>query len=381
VKIAVWTSWETRCGIASYTASLVEELRRRADVDVVPVPYEDRDPGRMAHTLARLNAADLVHVQHEYTFWGGVVPGASSLPQYYRKLKRPRVVTAHTVFTAGELLGLPAEQRWRQRLAKQLLSSYPPYRRSVEREPFSGADAVIVHTAAGREQLIRRGLPPERVHVLAAGMPASPPEGPLPGEIDATRNRFGLKDRRVLTIFGYVTPNKGYELALDAVASLPPGVKLLIAGGARVESERPYQEALWETIRARGMEGRVALTGYLEEREIAAVMALTDLVLVPHTAANGSYSVMFGLAYGKPVLASDLACFKEIRQQKPCLELFDAGDERMLADRAGFLLASSGTRRRLAEAAREYAAEHTWAAVAARTLAVYEEALRTKQAA
>ena len=39
-----------------------------------------------------------------------------------------------------------------------------------------------------------------------------------------------------------------------------------------------------------------------------------DMVLVPHTAANGSYSVMFGLAYGKPLLASDLPCFREIHE-------------------------------------------------------------------
>ncbi|HTE20494.1 MAG TPA: hypothetical protein VK689_19175, partial [Armatimonadota bacterium] len=65
----MWTSWETRCGIASYTGALVEALRQRGvAVDVVPVPYTDRDPGTMAETLARLNRADVIHVQHEYTF-------------------------------------------------------------------------------------------------------------------------------------------------------------------------------------------------------------------------------------------------------------------------------------------------------------------------
>ena len=65
MKLAMWTSWQTRCGIAAYTASLVEELRAlHVEVDVVPVPYTDRDPERMAGTLERLNAADLVHLQH-----------------------------------------------------------------------------------------------------------------------------------------------------------------------------------------------------------------------------------------------------------------------------------------------------------------------------
>ena len=60
----------------------------------------------------------------------------------------------------------------RQRVAKQLLSVYPPYRNYVERAPFLGAGAVIVHTEAGKERLVRRGVRPERVHVLPAGMPA-----------------------------------------------------------------------------------------------------------------------------------------------------------------------------------------------------------------
>lgn len=371
MNVAMWTSWETRCGIAAYTGALVAELRSLGvKLDVVPVPYADRDPASASETIERLNAADLVHVQHEYTFWGGVVPGASSLTRYYREMRKPRVVTAHTVFTAGELLGLPNEERPRQRLAKELLSRYPPYRNSLERAPFRGAGAVIVHTDAAKERLAARGIPRERLHVLPAGTPPAAP-APAPEEVARMRARFRLEGSRVVSIFGYVTPNKGYELAMEALKLLPPAVKLLIAGGARVEAEAPYLESLRSDIRNRGLEDRVAITGYLEDAEVAAAMALTDLVLVPHTAANGSYSVTMGLGYAKPVVASDLACFKEIADAHGCLELFDSEDETMLAERIGFLLASAAGRERLTERARVYAAERTWAAVAQRTLAIY----------
>lgn len=373
----MWTSWETRCGIAAYAAALARELERLGvAVDVVPVPYTDRDPGRRAAALARSNAAELVHVQHEYTFWGGVAPGASSLPAWYRGLRRPRVVTAHTVFTAAELLRLPQERRPRQRLAKRLLASLPAYRRSVERAPFAGAAAVIVHTEAARERMLQRGLPKERVFVLPAGIPRPYVGEDVPARAEALRERYGLRGTRVATIFGYVTPDKGYETALAALASLPPTVKLLIGGGTRVPHEAPYLRTLQERIRAAGLEPRVGITGYLEEPDVAAAMAVSDLVLVPHTAANGSYSVMIALAYGKPVLASDLACFRELWEQHRCLELFEAGNERQLAERMGFLLASAGTRARLSRAALEFARERGWDAVARRTLAIYEEALR-----
>jgi phosphatidylinositol alpha-mannosyltransferase len=168
-----------------------------------------------------------------------------------------------------------------------------------------------------------------------------------------------------------VTPDKGYEVALEALRSLPAPVKLLIAGGTRVEHEGGYMETLRETIQARGLESRVAITGYLEESEVTTAMALSDVVLAPHTAANGSYSALIAVAHGKPVLASDLDCFRELHDEAGCLELFDTGDETRLAERAGFLLASASTRERLSRLAREYAVQRGWPAVAEATLAIY----------
>ncbi len=374
MKIAMWTSWQTRCGIAAYTAALVEELRRLdVSVEVVPVPYTERDPARAAETLERLNRADLVHIQHEYTFFGGVAPLSSSLPRYLRGLRKPHVVTAHTVFTASELLRLEQEHRPRQRLAKQLLSAYPPYRAYVERDPFRRAEAVIVHTGAARERMVRRGIPAARLHVLPAGAPAS--ASASAELVEEKRRAWDLAGRRVLTIFGYVSPDKGYETALEALAELPPAVKLLIAGGTRVEQERGYMDQLRQTLRTGGLEERVTITGYLDDAEIAAAMALSDVVLVPHTAANGSYSVVIALSYGKPVLASDLPCFREIAEGGGAAELFPPGDERSLAERAGFLLASAGARHALSERAGEYAHARSWASVAARTRALYAAAL------
>ncbi|MFN3649899.1 MAG: glycosyltransferase [Armatimonadota bacterium] len=377
MKIAMWTSSEERCGIASYTACLAGELRQLGvEVELVPVPYTDRDPGRMEERLARLNAADLVHLQHEYTFFGGIAPRVSSLPNYLARLRRPHVVTAHTVFTAAELLRVETEHRPRQRIAKRILSALPPYRASVERDPFARADAVIVHTAAARERMLQRGIPADRVHVLPAGVPHPDEAAMEPERVSAFRQRLGLNGARVATIFGFVHQDKGYEIALAALKGLPAGVKLVIAGGTRVEHERGYMEQLQQRIRDEGLAERVVITGYLSEPEVSTVMALTDVVLVPHTAANGSYSVMIGLSHGKPVLASDLPCFREIHERGGGAELFDPGDERALAERLGYLLASHSARTQLGKKAAAFAQEQSWSAVAERTRQIYEQVLR-----
>lgn len=383
MRVAMCASSGPRCGIAAYTRHLTGALLatppagEALQVELAPVPYADRDPATLAALAEQLNAADLVHLQHEYTFFGGIAPGASSLPRLLGKLRRPWLITAHTVFTAAELLRVEQERRPRQRVAKLLLSRMPGYRRAVERDPFRGAAAVIVHTAAARARMVARGIPGERVHVLPAGIP---PAEPVEAErVEELRARLGWtreRPARTLTIFGFVTPDKGYETALAALAGLPPAARLLIAGGTRVEREAGYLQALREEIRRRGLEARVAISGYLDEPDVAAAMALTDLVLAPHTAANGSYSVMVALSYGKAVLASDLPCFRELHEEGAGVELFDPGDEGMLAERAGFLLASAPARRRLEEQAASCAARRGWPAVARRTLEIYREVLQ-----
>lgn len=374
MKTAIWTSRAQRCGIAAYSDALAAELRALGlDIDLVPVPGDDRSSRLQAELLERLNSADLIHIQHEYSFWGGIAPGKSSLPVYLKRLRKPRVTTAHTVFTTAELLRTATEERPRQRAAKELLSRYRPFRRQVEAAPFAGSRAVIVHTREARERLIRWKFAPSSIHVIPAGIPQLPP----PSEADLQRIRQQIGDaQRVVSLPGFVNRDKGYELVLEALRTLPRGIRLLIAGGSRTPAEESYLDALEERIRRMGLQDRTVVTGYLSEGGLAAAMQLSDLVLAPHTSANGSYSVLLAVAAGRPVLASNLACFREIAEEG-CAETFDSGDETMLAERMGYLLASSSARDRLAAAAREYAARRTWRAAALRTIEIY----RTSHAA
>lgn len=367
----MWAAWEERGGIARDAAALAAELRRRgAEVEGVPVPFGDRSPARTGEALRLLNAADLIHIQHEYRFFGGVAPRASTLPLYLPHLKRPRVVTAHTVATAAELLGLPQEERPRQRVAKQLLSISPSYRRDVERMPFEGAAAVIVHTPAAREQMLARRLPPERIHVVPAGIPAPEGEEAPPEEIERLRDRLGLGGFRVVGLFAWEVV--GADVALDALRSLPPAVRLLIAGDPPLPDQEGRLEALRASVREKGLEGRVTLC---QEGETGVLMTLSDVVLIPSAAADGGHSIRAALGYGRPVLAPERAGLTGIYAEEEAVELFHAGDSAALAERIGFLLASASARKRLSERACEVAARHTWSAAAEATLAIYRRVL------
>ncbi len=375
MKIGMLTSVGEKCGIASYTRALMEALN---EIDVVSIEVVPITPGRQPIEHYReqadiLNSEDIdvVHIQHEYSFWGSVLPKRWGYWELRYLLKKPIVLTAHTTYDLADLLHLKTEKSPIKRIAKKLLLRREAYRDSIEIAPFVTA-MTIVHTAAARNELISRGAKPNFVTVIPSGTPS--PLKSIDGGA-GFRKKYNLTSRRTVTIFGYVTYNKGYEPTFDILAALPSDVVLVIAGGARTPDMEPYVSKLQEMIAAKDLAERVVITGYLSDNEVADAMEASDIVLVPHTEAGNSYSVSFPLAYGRPVLASNLACFDEIAQRVDCIQLFEASnpDDYLLKLQA--LLQDEGRREKLSTNALKYAARFSWPKVAKSTVDVYRSAI------
>jgi glycosyltransferase involved in cell wall biosynthesis len=359
------TSSAPRCGIASYSTALLAALDGKVTLERLAVPGPETSPVALDALAERASQADVIHLQHEFTFFNGYLPNQTTLFRFAEKLRRPVVLTAHSVLSLETLMHLAEERRPMRRLLKQALTFHPGLRRAVEQAPYALAAAVIAHTDACVARLTRAGIPKERVHRIPAGVPALAAEEPLDEALIA------FLARPTVAIPGFVTPNKGYEVALDALARLPEEVGLLVAGGARVDSERPYLESLEQEIDRRGLAGRVRITGYLPEGQLAAVLRRATVAALPHREATGSYSVMLPLAAGRAIVASDLACFREIARESGGVTLAPPGDPEALARALGELLANAERRAEAEAASRTFAASHSWERVAERTVAVY----------
>jgi glycosyltransferase involved in cell wall biosynthesis len=375
MKVAMLTTVGERCGIAAYTAALVEALRRMpgVDVEVTPIRPGMQPASHYVKQARRLNSpdVDVVHIQHEYSFWGGFRPRRSSYWYLRSLIRKPVVQTAHSPLPVRRLLCVDWEKRPHHRLAKKLLLRSRAYRESIEFAPFA-THVTVVHTEAARFESIGRGVDPSRIMVVPPGVPA-PSHADADGR--AFRRWYDLDGKRVVSIFGYVTPNKGYELTLKVLPSLPRDIVLVVAGGARLPDEELYVQALRHRVAEANLQGRVHITGYLSERQVAEAMRGSDLVLVPHTEATGSYSVTIPLSYGRPILASDLPCFSETASRLDCLELFEAGNEADYRRKLLRLLGDAARREELASGALKYASQFGWPWVAARTVEVYEKAV------
>ena len=380
MKIAMLTSVGGGCGIAAYTAALVDGLRELPDteVQVVPITVGRQPTEHYIHQAGLLNAPDIdvVHIQHEHSFWGGIMPRASAFWEMRYLIKKPVVITAHTTYSQEHMLRVKSETRLPQLLVKRLLIRNRAYRQSVDTAPFVSG-WTIVHTNAARNELIERGVQPDYVTVVPTGVP------PAMKSADggaAFREKYGLNGFRTLTLFGYLAPNKGYELTFKIVPSLPQDVKVVIAGGPRTADMEAYAETIRQLASSPELASRVVITGYLSDAEVADAMAASDLVLTPHTEATGSYSVMLPITHGRPILASSMDCFQEIYDRSGCLAIFKAGDVTEYTAKVMALLNDASAREALGLKAARYAERFAWPRTAAATRKVYGAAIEVYSA-
>ncbi len=349
------TTWNSKCGIAAYSRALVPELEKHVRVEVLGLDSGDiSSPARLA---AALNRGGVAHIQHQYPFFGGMAVYRNWFRRLLRRVDVPLVVTVHEL-DLGE-----SDSR--------MLCAYKHW---FNRYLFGAAaiDRIIVHSFEYRDKLQALGIESGVIRVVPMGVPEV---AKADVSSDAAKSTLGLEGKRVVTIFGFVVKRKGYEVALEALRCWPEDVVLLVAGGAHPDDSTGFFEELKGRVIARGLEDRTVISGYLPDDQVPVVMAATDVVIAPFTAMSGSWSIMHSIAYGKPVVASDLPSSREMNDRMLCLTLFNPGDPSDLADKTKELLEDEARLAQAVASVQSYAAAWTVARSAAETIAVYEELL------
>jgi glycosyltransferase involved in cell wall biosynthesis len=226
-------------------------------------------------------------------------------------------------------------------------------------------DAVIAHSQAGVTRLRALGVDPGRVHQVPHGtfehLTRQRDEVGLPPDLAAVEGR-------VVLCFGLLRPYKGIDVLLEAFREIE-GAELWVVGMARMPLEplRALAERCAATVRF--------VPKFITDREIGAYFRRADLVVLPYREIEQSGVLYTALAFGKPIVASDVGGFSEIS----ALRLVPPGDPAKLAAALAELLDDP---ERLAELARASATaaggEHSWDSVAERTLAVYDDVLERR---
>jgi glycosyltransferase involved in cell wall biosynthesis len=248
---------------------------------------------------------------------------------------RPRVLTLHNVLRA-------------ERLERRLLDRM---------------DALVVHTRAGAELLTgRHGVPPERVRTIPHGafehLTRQPDEAPLPEELRAVEGP-------VVLCFGVVRPYKGVDVLLEAFRDVD--AELWVVG-------RPLGESM-ERLRRLAPPGRVRFVPrYVSDRELPAYFRRADLLVLPHRRVDVSGVLFAGLAFGKPMLLTDVGGFRDVAHEHGAARLVPPEDPEALGAAIRALLDDPAAREALGRQAQAAAdGPYSWQRIAGETLDLYRE--------
>jgi glycosyltransferase involved in cell wall biosynthesis len=366
--VAAVTTFNSRCGIAEYTAHLYAPLGEAAPVEVLAdsngIPLDpvveatvqrvwlNHRAGPVDELLAALDAssARVVHVQHNYGF--------VELSELCRIIKherhrRPVIVTLHRT---ADLLE-----------ADRTLSL------GEHAEVLSGADALVVHQRADVERLARFGLR-DNVHLIQHGN-----DVPVHLDRDVARVRHGIGlDELVIGAFGFLLPHKGLIRLVESIALLRERnvrARLLATCALHPDpSSAAHHQQVLRAIAELGLETSVTLvTDFLAPDDARDTLACADVIAMPYddTAESASGAMRFVLPLGRPLVTTNVAIFDDVRPV--VLQVASPADPAELATAFADLWLDTDLCQAVTERIRSFANEHSWPRVAARTQALYRQ--------
>lgn len=291
----------TRCGLATFTEALAEALTAGTgdSAGIVRVldgptdrsqPLEDAAAARvsgeliahdrrsMAAAASALNACDVAIVQHEYGIYGG--HDGDEILEVLAAVTAPTIVVLHTV-----------------------LPSPTPHQRLVLTRVCERATQVVVMTSGAREVLLAHyAVDPRSVQVI--------PHGVTNLALAPVRAR----DRKRILTWGLISPGKGVEWgirALALLADLDPSVEYVVAGQTHpkvlAHAGESYRDMLTQLTDELGLADAVHLDGrYLDAAQLAELVASADVVLLPYDSRDQATSGVLAeaVAAGIPVVAT-----------------------------------------------------------------------------
>lgn len=277
-------------GVAAYTASLASALSQEADiivlaqatanaqelgnVAVIPTWSPNRElPGQVRRVMAKLQP-DLLHVQHEFNLYGGLIQGALLTASLIGMRRRglPIVTTIHGVVDPEEIS--PAFLRRNSLIPSAKLVQFGF--RAAYRALAASSDILIVHHDHFRKVLIESyRIPDWKVRTIKPGANlARPTEGSQTSRGD-----------EVLTL-GFMTGYKFPEVVVEVAESgALPGIRFRFCVGRNPRiNDRAYLARyadLERRVKALGV--RAEWSGYIPDEELSTAYSRAAILVLPYT--------------------------------------------------------------------------------------------------
>lgn len=363
LKVAVVCNWNAQCGISTYSNYLINSIKDQvAEIKIFSeeVEHSTGDDGefevercwrrgeclnKTADSILDWNP-DYIIIQHEF----GIFPNAFYFMQFMQRLENiPTVVAMHSVY---------------EHLDKIVYTSC--------------VKNIIVHTAEGRNNLIKHGNT-NNIYVI--------PHGCLQIDQEQKEELWNImQSPYTLLQFGFGFSYKGVERALEAIHILKNSdskfdnifyTYLISDSDYNSKHHIEYYNTLKQKVIDLGIEDNVAMIRkYQSEKTLSLYLRLVKLAIYPYinnpnnTVFGASGAVRFTMAHGTPVIASESHLFDDLEGIIP--RPSSAED---LAHEIDKVFSDKEYRDGIVERASKYVEQNSWSAAASMYLNVYDQIL------
>jgi len=290
---------------------------------------------------------DLVH-SHDW-----LVAGAAELSA--RELDRPWLVTVHAT-EYGRHDG------WVQNHPQSHIHA-------AERAMVRRADHVVTCSRYMRVHVANVfGVRPSKITAIPNGIDPRDLE-PVSADLPALRARYAAPDELLVLLVGRLAYEKGFHLALDALAPIVRrrgGVRFVVAGTGTAEAELKRQ------ARRLGLAGHGAFLGWIGDDMLHSLYRVSDLCIVPSIYEPFGLVALEAMASGCLCVVADTGGLREVVPVEGTVGLrFPSRDATALRGVLERVLTDDAERMRLVAEAREHVLRFDWAEVARRTAEIY----------
>jgi glycogen(starch) synthase len=324
-------------------------------------PQFPRDPSAFVRWVDAMNAHmhalaaelcerydfDLVH-SHDW-----LVAGAAKLAA--RQIARPWLVTVHAT-------EFGRHQGWVQNHPQSHIHA-------AERAMVRSADHLITCSRYMRVHVANVfGVRPSKITAIPNGIDPRDLE-PVAADLPALRAAYAAPDDRLVLLVGRLVYEKGFHLALDALAPVVRrigGVRFVVAGTGSAEAELKRQ------ARRLGLAGHGVFVGWVGDDMLHSLYRVSDLCIVPSLYEPFGLVALEAMASGCLCVVADTGGLREVVPVEGTVGLrFPSRDATALRGVLERVLTDDTARRQLVAEAREHVLRFDWAEVARRTAEIY----------
>jgi glycosyltransferase involved in cell wall biosynthesis len=292
------------CGLATFTQDLINELELISDFNPPRVVAVNNNATyaygkkvmmnfnqnhrweyiRVALELNRSNV-DLLVIQHEYGIYGG--ESGEYVLDLAERLTIPFIVIFHTVLTSPNPKQLQIVARLGQ-LSRQ----------SVTMAQSTVADLHKIY-----------GIAANKISMFHHGVPKVETESR-----EQLKALYGYADRQIVSTFGFLSPGKGIEYAIEAMSGVRdshPDALYIVWGKTHPVVKREvgeiYRQKLVDLVSRLELNNNVIFVDkLLTQEEVVHSLVLSDIYMTPYLGKEQAVSgtLAYGIGYGRVIIST-----------------------------------------------------------------------------